>query len=345
MESQFESYVATLCNEISNKAVELKHYEVVTIFFGGGTPTILPFSQLIKVLNTIKSNFNLSNDTIITIEVNPETVDKSYLKKLRQEGFSRISFGVQSFDDDLLKKIGRLHNAEKAKQVVKYAAEIGFKDISIDLIYSLPSQTLSEFENDLNTVVALPVTHISCYSLTIEEGTSLAQNSLLIKQLPNDDIDRKMYYLAMEKLADAGFGHYEISNWSKAGFECSHNIGYWTGRQYIGFGIGAHSFIGNQRVANTDSLSDYLAGNSKWVVLENIDKQTAMSEFMILGLRLIKGINIEEFKTLFSVSAYTVFGKQLTKLEQDGLIQISGNNIQLTSKGLDISNSVFVNFI
>ena len=344
-EAVFDSYVAALCNHIKTKAPLFAEYRVETISFGGGTPTVLPTAHLSQILNAIKSEFDLADGISITIEANPETVDAAYLSNLHNMGVNRISFGVQSFDDKLLAAIGRIHTAERAIQAIELAAKTGFNGINLDLMFALPHQTVTDFEKSLDFAISLPITHISCYALTIEENTPLARRDDLLPTICDEITDRKMYHLAAEKLAAAGFNHYEISNWAKPGHACRHNNGYWTHRQYIGFGTGAHSFMSNTRFRNTSNLIKYINGDFVPRETEKVDTQTAMSEYIFLGLRLTDGISAAHFKTRFATDIHTHFAKQLQTLKNQGLIAINVDNIRLTKKGLDLANTVFAEFI
>jgi len=338
-------YTDALCRHIAARAGNFNDYELVSVFFGGGTPTVLPVQSLIKILDCMRDNFNINERVSITSEANPETVDEEYLKAMRLAGFNRISFGVQSFEDKLLTPIGRIHSADRAAKAVKWAKKTGFDDISIDLIFALPYQTTKDFEQSLDTAIALPITHISCYALTVEDGTALALDNKLLGAIPDESADRLMYYMAVKKLQTAGFEHYEISNWAKPGYICRHNLGYWTGRQYAGFGIGAHSFVDNVRYTCTDNLREYINGQHESIILENVNTANAMSEFVILGLRLICGINITEFRSRFGQDIFKVFGSRIEKFISQGLLSVDKDCISLTKTGLDLSNVVFSDFL
>ncbi|MDR2167315.1 MAG: radical SAM family heme chaperone HemW [Clostridiales bacterium] len=344
MEWLIESYVAALLADIAEHSAEFRDYEVITIFFGGGTPSLLKSEHFEAILREIRTNFHLSQSCPISMEANPETVDEAYLLNLRNLGMSRISFGVQSFSNKNLKTLGRLHRADTAINAVKSASNAGFEDINADLIFALPNQSLADFEKDLDAALELPITHISCYALTVEEGTPLA-DSPLAAALPDEAADRAMYALAKQKLAAAGFAHYEISNWARAGFECRHNLGYWTGRQYLGLGLGASSYFGNRRLKKTDDLKAYIGGNFNLVLLEELSPQAQMSEFVMLGLRLTSGISIADFQTRFGQNIFDIFGQTLNKFLAEGLLQQNTNKITLTEKGIDLSNMIFSEFL
>ena len=340
-------YVDAVCTHIAATAADFAGYEVVTVFFGGGTPTVLAAADLARILGVLHDKFAFSAETCVSIEANPETVDAAYLQALRHAGFSRISFGVQSFDDKHLQAIGRLHTAQRAAEAVHEAAAAGFEDINVDLMFALPHQTLADFAKCLDTAASLPITHISCYALTPEDGTPLADRPDLLDAICNEETDRAMYHLAAKKLAQAGFEHYEISNWARDGKNCRHNLGYWTGRQYVGYGAGAHSLIKGRRLANTADVQGYAAGDFTQTVLEQLDLDSEMAEFVILGLRLINGIRNDEFGRRFGrgLSLQDVFGDTFARLEQQGLVAVDGFGVRLTKAGLDLSNVVFAEFV
>ena len=346
-DDMMQPYVDALCADIAATGPDFTCYEVVSVFFGGGTPTTLSVDQLGRIFDTVARNYRLAEDVSVTTEANPETADFAYLAQLRKTGFNRISFGVQSFDAHLLEAIGRIHSPQKAVDAVNMAARAGFDDINTDLIYALPYQRPADFAAALETAAKLPITHISCYGLTVENGTALAQNTALPAVLPDEATDRQMYHMACEMLAARGFTHYEISNWAKDGFACRHNVGYWTHRQYIGFGIGAHSFVRGKRICKTNDLAAYINGDVSFRFLEAVDKTAEMAEFMMLGLRLIDGINMNEFKRRFGTGIFDVFGKKLEKFKGQGLLCINLNDgkIALTPRGIDISNTIFAEFL
>jgi oxygen-independent coproporphyrinogen-3 oxidase len=338
-------YVAALCADIAAFGANFRDYCVETVFFGGGTPSLLSIAQLDEILAALRRHFNLSPEVCISIEANPETVDKAYLAALRKLGFERLSFGVQSFNDGHLKAIGRLHRAKTAINAINSAHSVGFKDINIDLIFALPNQNLKDFKIDLEIAVSLPITHISCYALTIEDGTPLSANQTLLDTLPGENQDRAMYALAKQKLTEAGFAHYEISNWAKPGYKCRHNLGYWTGRQYLGLGLGASSYFNNKRFKKTDDLKAYISGDFGLILLETLSPQAQMAEFVILGLRLTGGISSKTFKDRFNQDIFTIHGHILNKFLNNNLLTQKGDKIALTAKGIDLSNTVFAEFL
>ncbi|MCL2235158.1 MAG: radical SAM family heme chaperone HemW [Defluviitaleaceae bacterium] len=342
---QIEDYVKALEEDIAASGADFMGYSVETVFFGGGTPSLLTTGQLGGILRALNDNFSLYKNCHMSVEANPDTVDKTYLAELYGLGFRRISFGVQSFDDEILKHIGRVHNADAARKAVEMAQKAGFDDISVDLIFALPHQTLDNFKASLDAALSLPITHISCYALSVEGGTPLAENKPLVDAIPDDALDRQMYALAKEKLAEAGFEHYEISNWAKEGYMCRHNLGYWTGREYLGLGLGASSYFGGKRLKKTECLESYIKGDFSFSHTETIDKQTQMAEFALLGLRLTEGICVADFKNRFNQDIFEVYGEVLTGFLNQGLLVQKNNKISLTPKGLDLSNTVFCEFL
>ena len=334
-----EPYAQATSQDLITSSASFTSHTISTIFFGGGTPSLLSIDQLHGILTTLQQNFTLTQNTNLSIETNPETLAKPYLTDLKNLGFNRISLGVQSFNDTHLKSIGRRHSAETAINAIKWAKEAGFKDINLDLMFALPNQSVADFEKCLETAINLPITHISCYALTIEEGTPMENH------ITDENLDRQMYALAKEKLASAGFKHYEVSNWAKAGYECRHNTGYWTGREYLGVGLGASSYFQNKRMKKTDDLDEYTNGNFEFIVQEELDTAAKMSEFMLLGLRMSDGISASDFKARFGRDVFEVFGSQLSWLFDEALLAQEGGKIRLTSRGLDIANTVFVEFL
>ena len=318
-ESQ-EDYVNSLLLEIKEKAALYKdRYVVDTIFFGGGTPTCLPAEDLIKILGTIKSSLNV-NATEISFEANPGTISKEKLEKLKEAGFNRVSIGVQSFDDEVLLALGRIHDSEEASKAVKMALETGF-NTNLDLMLGVPGQSLESFKNSLKKAIELGVNHISFYSLQLEEGTPLYEEYRygdLV--LPTWEENRQMYHAAIEMLNDAGYIHYEISNAAKPGFECKHNIKYWSMDEYLGFGLSAHSYIDGKRTGEE-------IGDPK-------------GDFIFTRLRMIQGFEKSEYEKRFGISFDEEFGEVYTKLLSDDLLCESEGRVKFTKKGLDFTNPV-----
>ena len=315
-----------------------------TIFIGGGTPSILTPDQIRRLCKMVFYNFDIAKNYEFTTEANPGTLDEAKMTAMLEGGINRISVGVQSFNDAELKKIGRIHDAETAYNTILCLKKSGFNNINLDLMTALPSQTMDSLKNTLKTAVSLPVTHISAYSLIIEDGTPLEKSYSAGKlKLPTEDEDREMYSYVIDYLAANGFNQYEISNFAKEGFECRHNIKYWTFEPYIGLGVAAHSFDGESRSYNTDSLEEYIQGSKKQTIALN--KKDKISEFIITGLRMNIGISAGKFKQLFGEDIENIYGFELIKFMNLGLIQKDGDRYFLTRKGIDVSNSVLCEFV
>ncbi|MBQ4517303.1 MAG: radical SAM family heme chaperone HemW [Clostridia bacterium] len=343
--SEGEQYVKALLSEME----QYKGTEVDTVYIGGGTPTALPPHLLIRILLGVKENFYILPGAEITVEANPGTCDGHYFQELKQAGVNRISLGVQSFVDEELKMLGRIHSAEEAKQAVKNAKAAGIENVSLDLMFSIPLQSKESFLYSIKEAIGLQPTHISSYSLIVCEGTpieqAVSQGKLI---LPDEDEDRDFYALLVETLERAGYQRYEISNFAKTGKEARHNTKYWTRNPYIGLGAAAHSFWESRRFENPPCLSEYYAvcRGEKERVSEAITEKDAMAEFMFLGLRMTKqGISKQEFLQCFGVSIEEIYGEQLEKLCRLGLLECLGDAIRLTNRGIDVSNGVFCEFV
>lgn len=346
-EEKYKVYKDTLIEEIKN-CKELEKLEIETIFIGGGTPTVLPPAYIFEIMDVLGS-YNISKNAEITIEANPGTLNHGTLFILKQAGINRLSIGLQACQNNLLKKIGRIHNYEEFLKNYNEAVKMGFDNINIDLMFLLPNQTLKHWNQTLNNISNLNPTHISTYSLKIEEGTTFFKMYENGKIKQDDDLDREMYYLAKEILQSNGYGHYEISNFSKKGYESRHNTKYWKRQSTLGFGLGAHSFFENKRYHNTIDLDKYIKSRGRrGVITEDLKYITvadSIEEYMFLGLRMLEGVSIDEFETLFSENIFDMYGEKLSKLSKDGLIKRQGDKIMLTEKGIDLSNIVFTEFI
>lgn len=344
--SRADSYLETV-------RVESEYYRGLradTIYIGGGTPTCLSAKQLTELLYQLQDCFCLTADCEITVECNPKTADGEYFKKLRRAGANRLSIGVQSFRDEELKLLGRLHNSEEAKSCVKLAQDCGFENVNLDLMFGLPYQTKEYFAENVEAALRLSPKHISAYGLILEEGTPLAERVRRGEVcLPEEETEREMYHFLTQTLAQEKYFKYEISNFSLAGFESRHNNKYWERKPYIGLGAAAHSHIGNVRFGNPTSLEEYMRlatktppnGREK----EMLTQADEMAEFVFLGLRKMCGIRRSEFEKIFSTKIEEVYGKQLEKFCRLGLLAEEGDVIRLTERGIDVSNSVFCEFL
>lgn len=325
---------------------------VKTIYIGGGTPSYLDSKYIKEIIEEIRENFKLADKVEITIEVNPGTVNKTKLLDYINSGINRISIGLQSTDNELLKRIGRIHKYEDFLQTYNMAREVGFKNINVDLMLALPGQTIAKLEKGLKQVIDLQPEHISLYSLIIEDGTKIEK---MLKNneitLPDENIERKMYWKTKKVLEEDGYIHYEISNFAKEGYKSEHNWNCWSQKEYMGFGVAAHSYTNDVRFSNIDSIEEYIENYEQGNVTDNFvfhEKQTQsskMKEYMMLGLRKIEGISIQEFKNKFVGNPLYIYRKELQKLVEEELIEIELDKIKLTKKGLDFANIVWEEFI
>ncbi len=342
-----EPYINSLIREIKNYKTEKEKYVIKTIYFGGGTPSFIESKYIVEILDTIKAKFNVLENAEITIEANPGTVDELKLKDYYNAGINRISFGLQSTRSELLKLVGRIHSYSSFLEAYNLARKIGFKNINIDLMIGLPVQFLEDVQKDLEKIIELKPEHISVYSLIVEEGTKI-EEKIKNKELylPSEELERKMYWEVKRKLEEVGYIHYEISNYSKPGFESKHNMSCWNQEEYLGFGLAAHSYINNKRYSNTIDFDEYFdwPENSK-IIHEKQTKEDKQKEFMLLGLRKIEGIKISDFKNKFIENPIYLYRESLNKLTTQGLIEIDIDSIKLTDKGIDLANLVWEEFI
>lgn len=349
-EELYEAYTAALCREITAQGGSFADAVVDTIYFGGGTPTVLTINQLRRLCEAVKQNFHLSADLEWTIEANPGTVNLEKLTTLRHSGINRISFGVQSFEDHLLTKIGRLHTAAEAKTAVCLAEQAGFKNSSLDLMYALPGQTLADLEASLKTALTLPVCHISIYGLMIEEGTAffkLAEKGKL--NLISAELEEAMYDYLLDTLDRHGFKRYEIANFAKGGAVSRHNLRYWQDKPYLGLGVSASSYIGCERFSNVRRVEEYIeriaAGRTAVVERETLSEAVLQEEFCFLALRTARGIEKAAFSEKFKRPVTAVYGAVIAKLIQKGLLAESATHLYLTRHGMKYGNLVFQEFI
>ena len=348
------AYVDALLEEIRGFD-EPEDYEVVTVFFGGGTPSILPGQAIFRIMEALREKFSFRKGAEITLEANPGTVDKEKLSFYKKAGINRLSFGLQSADAEELKKLGRIHTWEKFLESFQLAREAGFSNINVDLMSALPGQTKESWEKTLRQVLALQPEHISAYSLIIEEGTPFYQ--LYEKDverrdageepelIPSEEEERAMYEATGRILKEQGYLHYEISNYAKPGRECCHNLGYWQRRDYLGFGLGASTLLNPVRYKNTEDLEAYLGGDFSKKEFFVLTKDNQIEETMFLGLRVLEGVSKEQFREHFSCELRVVYRKELEKLEKEGLLEEEGDFVRLTSRVIDLSNPVLAEFL
>lgn len=364
-----QEYVDKLIEEIYCQSGAFHEYQVISVFMGGGTPSILDGSVILAVMTAIKECFDVHKDAEVTIEANPGTVTMEKLNAYRRAGVNRVSIGLQSADDRELRALGRIHTYDEFLKSYQRILMSGISNINVDLMSALPGQTLESWKNTLKKVVMLKPEHISAYSLIIEEGTPYYERYgkrrryLLSKEyeyvadlpdLPDEDTEREMYYLTNSYLKEMGYMRYEISNYSKPGRECRHNIGYWTGTQYLGIGLGASSYIDGCRFHNESDFDTYVRAHLTdpeqfaRVLRQDREYLTAMDkmeETMFLGLRLMCGVSQKSFTDCLGRNIWDVYGDKIRKLIEAGLLVSEGGFIRLTDKGIDVSNVVLSEFL
>lgn len=353
-EDMIEKYIKALEKEIKIKAEENKLLKINTIYIGGGTPSFIDSKHIVYIINAIKESFNVKENAEITIEVNPGTVTKNKLEDYIKCGINRISIGLQTTNNELLKQIGRIHTYEQFLETYNLIRMVGFNNINVDLMLALPNQTIKDLEDSLNKVIMLKPEHISVYSLILEEKTKLydlVESGKL--ELLDESIERNMYWKVKNILEQNGYKHYEISNFAKQGYESKHNLNCWNQEEYLGMGVAAHSYLNSKRYSNTENLEQYInklleeegIKNDIVTVHEEQTLEDKQKEYMLLGLRKIEGVKISDFKNKFVQNPIYIFRKELDKLVKEDLIQVEDNNIKLTKKGLDLANLVFEEFV
>jgi oxygen-independent coproporphyrinogen-3 oxidase len=345
-----QPYVRALVREIAQLARRAESSTVASVYVGGGTPTVVSTELLGQILRTCWQTYRVAPQAEVTLEANPGTVDEESLSQLRSLGVNRLSLGVQSFQDEMLSTLGRIHTAEQARKAFLVAKSVGFRSINLDLIYGQPGQSLSRWAEDLGEALALRPDHLSLYALSLDEDCPMAK-SVRAGDLaaPNPDLAALMYEHAEPMLEEAGYLHYEISNWALPGHECSHNLTYWRNQTYVGFGAGAHSYDGRSRRWNVARPDEYVRRieREKSAVegQESLDVATKRGETMILGLRLCNGIALAEFEQRFGVSPLEEYADQMADLIQLGLLEVDGAAIRLTTRGRLLGNEVFERFL
>lgn len=340
-----ENYVKALIREINESGFAGEKAD--TVFFGGGTPSVLSAKHLADILESIRKNFRLSSDAEVSTECNPKSADDKKLKAYREAGFNRLSMGVQSMRDDELEVLGRIHGESDVYESFKAARQAGFENINLDLMTGLPGQDLKSFLKTLRKIIQLNPEHISVYSLMLEEGTPLHKNINDCAPLPDEEEERNIYHGAVKALEEKGYYRYEISNFAKKGFECRHNLKYWELKEYLGFGIGAASFADGRRFSNTKDLGTYITGKDikLYEDVHKPDKREIMGEFMFLGLRKIEGIKLSDFKEMFDMDIEDVFGSVISEHVKDGVLKKTAEGFALTERGIDVSNFVMSDFV
>ena len=329
------------------------NYIVSTIYIGGGTPSFIDEKYIKEILQAIYKKWEIKPEVEITIEINPGTINKSKLEAYRMMGINRLSIGLQSTNDYLLKKIGRIHNYQDFLDTYILARKTGFENINVDLMLALPEQTLENLMQSVRKIINLNPEHISIYSLILEENTELFSKVQKGEEaLVKDELEREMYWKSKEAFEEAGYIHYEISNYSKKGYESKHNKNCWSQKEYLGFGIAAHSYLEEKRFCNIDNLNKYIENIKKGNLEENRiieeknrTKENIAKEYMMLGLRKIEGVSISEFQRKFELNPLFYFRFEISKLQKLDLIEVDLDNIRLTKRGLDLANIVFEEFV
>lgn len=344
-EHLYQQYFDVLGGEIDAWQDKLRNYTLRSIFFGGGTPSLVPAEYIAAAIGRIARYIEITPETEITIEANPGTVDMEKLRVYRRAGINRISFGVQSFDAALLKALGRIHDPEEAKQAVFMAKEAGFERISIDLMYALPGQTMRTWQETIETALQLPVDHISAYSLIVEEDTQMgkwvSEGSV---SLPDEDTVNEMQRMAVAKFEKAGLMRYEISNFAKPGSESRHNMAYWQDVDYLGLGCAAHSLMENERFSNPNDLEAYLSG----VRMQDLTVRSEMDrreEIIMLSTRMTTGLDMRKWKADFAEDFETIYRKPIEKMQNYGLIEIENGFMRLTPAGMELQDAVVLEFL
>ena len=378
-------YVDALTKEIRAEKEEYRNYKVSTVFLGGGTPSVLGEGEIAEIFRALYESFDISDSAEITMEVNPGTVTEGKAAVWKKCGVNRLSIGLQSVNDDELRMLGRIHTYREFLNTWETVRGAGFRNVNIDLISAIPGQTLESWCRTLRTAAELEPEHISAYSLIIEEGTPFYERygeeagcnfetendkareadgcQTVLPPLPDEDTEREIYKATEEILAGYGYHRYEISNYAKDGYECRHNLGYWERKEYLGLGLGASSLIDECRFHNTEDMKKYLeffekstsdpAGLSNSTdclsgireEVESLSREDQMEEFMFLGLRKTEGISMNEFCEAFDRDVFEVYGPQIRKMEEQGLLIVQDGRIRLTERGTDVSNYVFSEFI
>ena len=357
---------ANLYFDVLNRELDsydFKEYNITTIYIGGGTPSFVDSKHICSILEKIKSKINNMDykDAEITIEINPGTVTEEKLLMYKKAGVNRLSIGLQSSNDFLLNQMGRIHTYSDFLNTYMLAKKLGFQNVNVDLMLGLPNQTIQDLNKTLEEIFKLNPNHVSVYSLIVEEGTKLEKQIERGElKLPDEELERQMYWYVKNKLELNGYSHYEVSNFAKKGWESKHNLNCWEQKEYIGLGVAAHSYLNDKRYSNTSNLEDYISTKLQeniWInetelikkeirTIEEVQTlEDKKNEYMLLGFRKIEGINIAKFKEKFVDNPIFLFRDKLNKLVEEGLIEIDLNNIKLTSKGIDFANLVFEEFV
>jgi oxygen-independent coproporphyrinogen-3 oxidase len=341
-------YMDALCREIVARAEPLAH--VPTIFFGGGTPTNLSADDLGRILDAVRAAFAVDADAEVSVEANPSDADEAYLGALRKHGFNRLSFGVQTFNDRLLRTIDRLHSGEEARQAVARAKAAGFENLSLDLMFALPRQTLGDWDRSLDEAFSLDVPHLSMYALVVEEGTPFYGRQKRGRlSLPSEKTEAAMFARAIERATAAGYRHYEVSNYARPGYECRHNQVYWRNEEYFGFGAGAVSYLNGARTTNVRRPSRYIeivnGQGNRTDAEERLSPEETMGETVMLALRMRAGLDLDAFARRFGIRAEDRYTEQIARFRDAGMLELCDGRLCLNPRGLFLANEVMAAFL
>ena len=326
---------------------KLNNDNIGSVYIGGGTPSFIDGECIVDIMNAVNDIFSMSENAEVTIEINPKTIDKEKLSLYRSAGINRVSMGVQSMIDDELKILGRTHGVSDAVESYEMIRKAGFDNVSLDLMYALPNQTEGSLRESLERMIELNPDHISCYGLSIDEGTPLFDDLESGKIIAKDDEEYfNMYEIIRDTLGKNGYLHYELSNFSRPGFQAKHNTSYWKGMEYYAMGAGASGYIGDKRFTYTEDVEKFISNPHIYTVEETLTEDDKISEFVMLGLRMLKdGVDKCEFKKRFDKDVYQIFEKEIKKHMASGMIEDKGDRIVLTPKAYYVSNAVMADFI
>ena len=340
--SHRDKYFERLFSEIDS--YQSKKVSVNTVFFGGGTPSLISERELSDLMRHIRNSFVISPDAEITIEANPKTLTREKLLSYKSYGINRISIGLQSIHQNELKILGRVHTFEDFLLSFNLARETGFDNLSVDLMYGIPEQTQESFRKTLDSVIALNPEHLSVYGLILEEGTPLYEKRKSLS-FPNEDEEALMYEMASERLRSAGYSHYEISNYSKKGFQCKHNLKYWRAEEYIGVGVAAYSYYAGRRFGNTRNILEYISGEDIEAESATLTDGDMAYERVMLALRLSEGFSLLDYKEKYGVDFLALHKDKISTLKETGYVRLDEGRLSLTERGFYVSNSIISELI
>ena len=338
-EEQYRAYTDALCRDLTARAGECRRYEVDTVYLGGGTPTVLPSECLSKILDTVSANYALTSDAEITVECNPVTGDPALFEALRRAGVNRLSLGVQSVHADELRALGRLHRLSDVESTLRDARAAGFENISVDVMFGIPHQSVARYLETLERLVALEPTHLSAYGLTVEEETPFGRMGERLV-LPDEEDVRRMYFLGAEFLERAGYRQYEISNFAKEGYASRHNLKYWSCEEYLGFGPAAYSDFGGKRFGNSRDLDAYLAGRPILSECETPSGEERKNEYVMLRMRTAQGVRTDDYARRFGTFFEADFGQRLERYIDGGFVRRGQERWAFTREGMYVSNAI-----